>query len=227
MEAWWQGLSTLTQVFSLAALFFSVIAVGQLVAMLFGIGHFHGHFDHGGGMHHVGNIHHVGAMHHVEASSGAGHHAQVAHHPDSQGSDKVAFTFVSIRSLIAFGTLFFWAGTLYLMGGTNPALAIGFSVIWGLVGMFVVSYLMYKRVNLEETGNVDLTTALFEEGTVYIGVPPDGVGQVRVKVSGTISYVKARSKTGEPMIRGTRVRVVGICDKNVVEIESIENQKGD
>lgn len=227
MEAWWQGLSALTQVFSLAALFFSVIAGAQLVAMLFGVGHFHGHLDHAGGTHHVGDIHHVGAMHHVEAASGAGHHAQVAHHRGSQESDKAAFTFVSIRSLIAFGTLFFWAGTLYLMSGTNPALAIGFSVIWGLLGMFVVSYLMYKLVSLEETGNVDLSTALFEEGVVYIGVPPDGVGQVRVKVSGTISYIKARSKTGEPMIRGTKVRVVGIFDRNVVEIEPIENQKGD
>jgi membrane protein implicated in regulation of membrane protease activity len=93
--------------------------------------------------------------------------------------------------------------------------------------MFVVSYLMYKLVNLEEVGNVDLTTALFEEGTVYIGVPSDGVGQVRLMVSGTISYVKARSKTGEPVARGTKVRVVGVYGKNVVEIEPIENLKGD
>ncbi len=223
MEAWWQGLSTLTQVFLLGALFFSIISGGQLVALLFGVGHFHGHLDHVGGIHHVGDMHHVGGVHHV----GAGHDAHAAHHHGSQEGDKSGFTFVSIRSLIAFGTLFFWAGTLYLMGGTNPALAIGFSAIWGLVGMFVVSYLMYKLVNLEEIGNVDLATALFEEGTVYIGVPPDGVGQVRVKVGGMISYVKARSKTGEPVSRGTRVRVVGIHDKNVVEVEPIEDQKGD
>jgi membrane protein implicated in regulation of membrane protease activity len=233
MEAWWQGLSTLTQAFLLGALFFSVISGGQLVAMLFGVGHFHGHLDHVGGLHHVGDVHHAGGMHHVgglhhaDTASGTGHHTHVAHDHESQRSDKAGFTFVSIRSLIAFGTLFFWAGTLYLIGGTNPILAMAFSAIWGLMGMFVVSYLMYKLVNLEEIGNVDLSTALFEEGNVYIGVPQDGVGQVRVKVSGMISYVKARSKTGEPVTRGTKVRVVGIRDKNVVEIEPLENQKGD
>jgi membrane protein implicated in regulation of membrane protease activity len=215
MEAWWQGLSTLTQVFFLGAVFFSIIFAGQLISMLFGIGHFHGHLDH------------VGGGHHVDLASGAGHHAHIAHHHGSHGSDKSGFTFVSIRSLIAFGTLFFWAGTLYLMGGTSAAWAIGFSLIWGLVGMFVVSYLMYRLLGLEEIGNVDIATALFEEGTVYIGVPSDGVGQVRVKVSGMINYVKARSKTGEPVTRGTKVRVVGICGKNIVEIEPIENQKGD
>ncbi|HTY24194.1 MAG TPA: hypothetical protein VMC85_13760 [Desulfomonilaceae bacterium] len=221
MEAWWQGLSTLTQVFFLGALFFSVISAAQVVAMLFGVGHLHGHIAH------VGDVHHVGGMHHVDVASGAGHHGHVPHHDGSQASDKTGFTFVSIRSLIAFGTLFCWAGTLYLMGGSSPAWAIGFSVIWGLVGMFLVSYLMYKLAGLEEIGNVDLATAMFEEGIVYIGIPPDGVGQVRVKVSGMISYVKARSKTGEPVIRGTKVRVVGICDKNVLEIEAIEDQKGD
>ena len=195
--------------------------------MLFGVGHFHAHLDHAGGMHHVGGVHHVGGIHHADTASAAAHHAQVPHDHESQRNDKSGFTFVSIRSLIAFGTLFCWAGTLYLMGGINPALAIGFSAVWGLVGMFVVSYLMFKLVNLEEIGNVDLATALLEEGTVYIGVPSDGLGQVRLKVSGTISYVKARSKTGEPITRDTKVRVVGIRDKNVVEVEPLENQKGD
>jgi membrane protein implicated in regulation of membrane protease activity len=211
MEIWWQGLSTLTQAFVLGALFFSVISGGQLVAMLFGIGHVHGHLGHTEG------------MHHLNAASAAGHHAHVAHHDGSREGDKSAFTFVSLRSLIAFGTLFCWAGTLYLIGGTNPAWAIGFSVIWGLVGMFVVSYLMFRLVGLEEIGNEDLSTALLEEGTVYISVPPDGVGQIRVKVSGMVSYVKARSKAGEPITRGTKVIVVGIRDKNIVEIEPIEN----
>jgi membrane protein implicated in regulation of membrane protease activity len=225
MEAWWEGLSTLTQVFFLGAMFFSVISFGQLIAMVFGVGHLHGHLDHIGGGHHV-DLGSSGA-HHVDTGSGGGHHAHVAHHEGAHPSDKAAFTFVSVRSLTAFGTLFCWAGTLYLMGGTSPAWTIGFSLVWGLVGMFVVSYLMYKLVNLEEVGNVDLTTALFEEGTVYIGVPSDGVGQVRLMVSGTISYVKARSKTGEPVARGTKVRVVGVYGKNVVEIEPIENLKGD
>lgn len=215
MEIWWQGLSTLTQVFLLGALFFSVISAGQFLAMLFGIGHVHGHFDHAGGLHHAGAV------------SGAGHDAHVAHHHGSQGGDKSAFTFVSLRSLIAFGTLFCWAGTLYLMGGTSPAWAVGLSVIWGFVGMFVVSYLMFRLIGLEEIGNVDLSTSLLEEGTVYISVPLGGVGQIRVKVSGMVSYVKARSKTGEPITRGTKVIVVGIRDKNIVEIEPIENQKGD
>ncbi len=217
MEAWWQGLSTLTQVFFLGALFFSVISAGQVVSMLFGVGHFHGHLDHAGGLHHTDL-----SSHHLGSSPGGGGHSHVAHPHEAHGAEKSAFTFVSMRSLITFGTLFCWSGTLYLMGGTHAVWAIGFSVVWGLLGMLVVSYLMYRLLNLEEIGNIDLGTALFEEGTVYIGIPLNGTGQVRIMVSGVVSYVKARSKTGEAVSRGTKVRVVGVSDQSVIEVEPVE-----
>ncbi len=207
----------MTQVFLLGAVFFSVVSSGQLIAMLFGVGHIHGHLDHVGGMHHADL-----STHHLGSSSGGAGHSHAAHPHGAHDAEESAFTFVSIRSLMAFGTLFCWSGALYLMGGTHPAWAIGFSVVWGLLGMLVVSYLMYRLLNLEEIGNIDLETALFEEGTVYIGIPSNGTGQVRIKVSGVISYVKARSKTREPVSRGTKVRVIGISDQSVIEVEPIE-----
>ena len=42
-----------------------------------------------------------------------------AGHADQHDSDGVSFTLISVRSVLAFGTLFSWAGTLYLMSGVR------------------------------------------------------------------------------------------------------------
>lgn len=218
MELWWQGLTIVNKAFFLSAVFFSVLYLWQLISMVHG-GAGHGNVI-GGHDHSMGGHGHLAGGHAV-----SGHDAAHGHGSDSAGH--VAFTFVSLRSLMAFGTLFSWAGTLYLLGGTSTIAAILYSAIWGLVGMFLVSFAMYWLVNLQETGTMDIATALGEEGTVYITVPAGGRGQVRVKVAGIISHVKARSKTTEALAVGVKVRVVGMIDANTIEVEPIEKGMGE
>jgi membrane protein implicated in regulation of membrane protease activity len=74
---------------------------------------------------------------------------------------------------------------------------------------------------------MSIWTALGEEGTVYINVPPEGEGRVRVLVSGAISHVKARSKSDKTLEEGTKVRVCRIIDDNTVEVEPMENREGE
>jgi membrane protein implicated in regulation of membrane protease activity len=228
MESWWQGLTALNQWFFVSAAFFSVLSLWQTLSALLGVGgHSHEHVEHLG---HEGHVGHGGAGVHTHVAvnhAGNGHHAAEAHHHASHADDRVAFTFVSIRSVIAFGTLFSWAGGLYLMEGTSPVWAILYSSVWGVVAMFAASYVIYKLLGFQETGNITLTSALGEEGTVYIALPPGGVGQVRVMVSGVISHVKARSNSDEPLIPGTRVKVIGIDDNNVIEVKALEREKGE
>ncbi|MBM4327486.1 MAG: hypothetical protein FJ118_10020 [Deltaproteobacteria bacterium] len=208
MEAWWQGISALNKAFAVSALAFSVLFIWQIIVMIFGMdtnGHDHvtdSSVDHGGGDHHV----HGGADH--------------AHGHDGEA---VTFTLVSIRSLIAFGMLFSWAGTLYLAGGVWPVLAICYSIAWGLAAMFAVSFLLYWLLRQEEHGNASVWSAIGEEGTVYMNIPPKGAGKIRVMVSGAISFVNARSRDGEPVPAGAKVRVVGVLDDTLVEVERISN----
>ena len=93
--------------------------------------------------------------------------------------------------------------------------------------MFVVSYLMFKLVQMQETGNITVWNAVGEPGTVYMNIPGDGVGKVRVSLSGTISFVNARSQGGLPLSAGTKVMVVGIVNDNTLEVAAAENLKGE
>jgi hypothetical protein len=206
MEAWWEGLTTLNKAFAISALAFSAAFLVQLVIMLLGIDS-DSHADMGGaGVHDIHDVHGPDADH-----SAAG----------------VAFSFVSIRSLMAFGTLFSWAGTLYLAGGTYAILAIVYSFLWGLVGMFAVSVLLYYLLRMQETGNVDLWKAIGETGTVYMDIPAEGAGKVRVMVGKTLCFINAQSKSGMPLFAGTAVKVVGLLDPRTIEVQPLDRLEED
>jgi len=208
MESWWQGLSFLNKAFAVSALGFTVLFLWQIVLMIIGMdADAHGHIG-AGGMDH-------GGMDHVD--HGGGEHA----HDD--GGEAVTFTFVSIRSVIAFGMLFSWAGALYLATGVSAILAILYSAIWGLIAMFAVSFLLYWLLRQQELGNASVWSAIGEEGTVYMNIPEGGTGKIRVVVSGAISFVNARSRDGNPLTSGAKVRVVGVVADNMVEVEGIRN----
>jgi membrane protein implicated in regulation of membrane protease activity len=203
MEAWWEGLTLLNKGFAVAALFFSVLFVWQFLGALLGL-HADSHGDAG---------HAIGI-----------HHHDFDRHADQHDRDGVGFTLISVRSVLAFGTLFSWAGTLYLMSGAGVVLAMIYSIAWGIAAMFIVSYLVFKLVQLQETGTATVWSAIGEEGVVYLNFPAGGSGKVRVMVSGVISYVNARSRGGESLTAGTKVRVVGVIDDNTIEVEPITEE---
>lgn len=208
MESWWAGITALNKAFAVSALAFTVLFLWQIVVMVLGVdasGH-----DHVGG----GDLSHDGIDHTDHGGEAESH---------GHGDEAVTFTFVSIRSLIAFGTLFSWAGTLYLAGGTPSILAILYSAVWGLAAMFAVSYLLFWLLRQQERGNASVWSAIGEQGTVYMDIPEAGAGKIRVLVSGAISFVNARSRDGHALAAGTKVRVVGVVNDTMVEVEMISN----
>ncbi len=209
MEAWWSGLGSLNQGLLCAAVFFTVLFIWQMIGLLLGMD-----IDHGTDAHDLSMDHSVDAgVDHGDAGGDShGHHF----------GGEITFSLVSVRSILAFGMLFSWAGALYLMSGTSVVWALVLSLLWGLAAMFLISFLIYKVLQLQETGNLSVWTAVGEEGIVYINLPKDGVGKVRVMVSGTVSFVNAKAADGEPVPAGARVRVTGVINENTLEVKPME-----
>ena len=206
METWWAAMTPLAKGFALAALFFTVLFAWQIVSMLLG-------FEMHGADTDTGHGGFGGEMDHDLSDHGDGP-GQVGH----QLGGEVTFSLVSLRSVLAFFMLFTWAETLYLMAGTSAIPAMALSALWGLAAMFGVSYLIYKLLQLQEIGNVSIWTAMGEEGVVYMDVPADGAGKIRVKVGGVVSFIEARSGTESPLAAGTKIRVSRIIDSRTVEV---------
>ncbi|MCA1960817.1 MAG: hypothetical protein LDL33_08470 [Desulfomonile sp.] len=186
MEDWWREISLLNKAFVVSAVCFTVVFAWQMIAMLLGLDTDHqvDTSDTGPDLGHEGFDH---------ADHAGGH----------ETANQMTFTFVSLRSIVAFGTLFSWAGTLYLSSGTAVLPAIVYSVLWGLAAMVGVSAIFYFFLRMQETGDSTVWTAVGQEGTVYMDIPEHGTGKVRVMVKGVIKFVNARTTYGQPLSAGT------------------------
>ncbi len=220
---WWHGLTILNQLFFSGALFFSILFLWQMIGSLVGlidvhdldVGHPDGGFDHPD----------IGAAHDgLDGDSGAtgAHDAQ----PDSSygqthdGHGSLAdFKLLTVRSILACFTLFFWAGSLYMANDTALFWSFCYAALWGLVAMFSVALALYLLQRLTFIGTQNIASCVGTRGVVYLDIPADGQGEVRVLVSGAISCVKARSRQGQAISAGTPVRVVRALGAVTIEVE--------
>jgi len=208
MNEWWTGLTTLNQFFYVAATFFSVFFVWQMIMAIVGLG----------GGEDVDVDTDMGADVDVDVDADADVHGG---HVDAD-STIAAFRLVSVRSVLAFCTLFAWAGALYQNGGMTPSASMGLALLWGVGAMLVVAKVLQWLLGLTESGTSNLATCVDTRGTVYLDIPSNGQGEVRVTVSGALSLVKARGAGGQAIRAGTPIRVVQLAGPRLVEVESLE-----
>jgi hypothetical protein len=219
MSDWWLDLTGLNRLFYGGAAFFSVFFVWQMIATIMGLSGETG--DDAGGD--AGDLHDAGADVGADAHGdvGADVHDHAGVHDD--GLSTATFRLLSIRSIITFFTLFFWAGALYLNRGDSVGRAMTYAVMWGCLGMVTTAGIFYFVARLSSSGNRDLRTAIGSVGTVYLDIPKGGRGEVRVVVSGVVSYVKAGSADGRALKSGTPVRVMRRLEPNVIEVERMND----
>ena len=212
MQEWWQDLTPLCRGFYSAASFFSVFMVWQLIAALTGLDGDDGD---------IGDAGDVGGD--VDAD-GTYHDFETGAHADS-AETAVAFQLLSIRSILGFCTLFSWAGAMYLNDGVSTQKAIAIAFVWGIIGMVGITSIMYLMKKLTHTGTANLRSCVGTVGTVYLNIPENGFGEVKVTVGDAVSHIKARSSTNKSLSANTSVRVVKCLDKTTVEVEPITEEK--
>jgi hypothetical protein len=130
-----------------------------------------------------------------------------------------AFKLLSLRSIVAFFTLFTWAGALYLNTGRAAGAAVGLALVWGLVAMVLVSLLIRGMGRMTETGNLRLGSCVGGAGTVYLDIPAGGTGEVRVTCNGRIVHVKAQAAGGQGIKAGAGVRVSKLVGPDTLVVE--------
>jgi hypothetical protein len=154
----------------------------------------------------------------------------LAHDVDSDGMDTagtdavdtvLAFKLLSMRALLTFFTLFFWAAALYLEREGATSRVFGIAALWGLAGMSAVAGLLHVLPKLAHAGTRDLESALNAEASVYLDIPANATGEIRVVVSGSVCHVKARSIGGEAIPAGTPVTVCSRIGQTILIVKPL------
>lgn len=199
LNLWWSGLEPLNRWFFIAAAFFSVFFLWQLIMAIIGLG---------GG---------EDIDTHVDVS---------AHDTPHDATDTVAiFKLISFRSVLAFFTLFTWAGALYLNQKMSVSLALFYALLWGLAAMVAVSMIFNLLSRMTETGNIKIDTAVGSIGTVYLNIPEGGEGEVRVACSGVMTHLKARNADGAALKAGATVKIIKVTGPNAVQVQPAERKE--
>lgn len=193
---WWGDLSNTQQIFWTIAIVFSILLLIQLVLSMIGL-----EFDD------------------TDLS--------MASSTDDGGADIGGdFSLLSVRSIIAFFTLFGWAGVLLLNAGKPILTTVVLASIAGFIAMISVAYLLYLLSKLGESGNVDLTDAIFQTAEVYLSIPPakSGQGKVHIEIKGALKELDAITE-GNGLPTGANVRILEILDDDLLLVESVEQYK--
>ena len=105
------------------------------------------------------------------------------------------FQLLSLRSVIAFGMLFGWAGALYLdLGPLNRRVGSSRPRMGRRRGWSWLHTSSTKCNNSPNRITRNLSSCIGNEGQVYLDIPENGAGQIRVMESGAVNYISARSK---------------------------------
>lgn len=195
---WWVALSGPQQVFWGISIVFSILFLIQFVFSLIGLD---ADADMDGDMDMSGD---------VDTDPGFGLDAD--------------FTILSVRSIIAFFTFFGWTGVLVLNAGRDVYTAIGLSLVSGTIAMVVVGYLIYLFSKLSEDGNIEMESAIFNTGKVYLTIPAEesGQGKIHITIGNSFREINAVTKNLSPLPTGASIRVIEVIDNNLLLVEPIE-----
>lgn len=136
---------------------------------------------------------------------------------------KYKFKLVTIRSVVAFFTVFSWTGIVVTTSGVGDRATVIIALIAGFVMMFIVSYIYYFLTKFVEDGTMNINNAVSKEGLVYLTVPRrrEGIGKVEVVVQGALRLLDAVTD-GEAISTGSKVTVINIVENQFLLVEKIE-----
>jgi membrane protein implicated in regulation of membrane protease activity len=124
--------------------------------------------------------------------------------------------FFSPRVLSVFVTAFGGAGAIATYYGLSSLAASGVGLVSGLA--FGSLILMFARFLYGQQASTELksTDVIGQTARVVVGIPKDGVGQVRCRVGDELIDKVARSDDGQPIQENMSVRVEQVLGEIVI-----------
>ena len=134
---------------------------------------------------------------------------------------ETSFNFLSIQSILAFLMGFGWIGLAVLNQWKLPtAIAVSSGAIFGLILMFLSSYLMLAIKKLNKNIRKDYKACIGKEAKTYTAFKAQGEGQIEVVINGKLSVEKAKNISDNEIDAFTQITITDYKD-NTFYIEKI------
>jgi Frag1/DRAM/Sfk1 family. len=207
MVEWWGTIPSFEKTFWIVAFPSSILFVLQVIMTFWGVEH---GADMNGGLSH--GFHDLPHEHNLENSS-----------ENSSEALDVKFRLFTIRSILAFFTVFSWTGIATTRAGMSHITSIIIAVVLGFILMFIVSFIYYSAAKLTEDGTMDIKNAIGRKGEVYLTIPKkgEGMGKIQIEIQGVLRDMDAITY-GEKIENRDKVIVIRIVDNQLLLVEKID-----
>jgi membrane protein implicated in regulation of membrane protease activity len=151
-----------------------------------------------------------------------GHDTPDDSHIDTEisGDTGMPFQFLTLKNMVAFFTLFGWAGIAAIDSGLSPWTAFIMASIVGLFMMVVMATILYLLAKANANGVMKFRNAVGETGEVYLTVPANRLktGQVQVKVQGVLRTLDAVTDDENDIPTGRMIKVMKVAGNNLLVV---------
>jgi hypothetical protein len=140
---------------------------------------------------------------------------------DADGHD-FGSQFFTVKNLIAFFTMFGWAGLAAYKGGVGNLFVIVIALAAGSLLVLVMYLLMRESSRLRYSGTLEMKNAINKIGETYLRIPASrsGMGKVQVQVQGRLMELDAMTDDGEDIATGRPIQVINILNNQVLLVTS-------
>lgn len=139
--------------------------------------------------------------------------------------DSGGFHFFTIKNLIAFFTIFGWAGIAAIEADLSKGLVILIAFVSGFMMMLVMATLFYFISKLNDSGTLITSNAIGTIGDVYLtlGKNRSKIGKVNIKIQGAIRELEALTDEEDDLKQGTVIKVLEVTNNGILIVEKHRN----
>lgn len=126
------------------------------------------------------------------------------------------FQLFTFRNFINFFLGFGWTA-IVLEGKVSTAAGVIISCLVGVALVAAIMYLFFLMSKMEQSGNIETSTAVGCKGNVYLTIPGhhQGEGKVQISIQGAIREFDAATN-GETLPNGTPIQVTAVLNENML-----------
>jgi hypothetical protein len=187
-QSWWGAMTPIEHIYWIIAVVASTVLAVQLIIACFS-----------------GFDIHMG-------SDLGGHDANVGHHDIGEPH----FQLLTVRSVVAFFAIFGWSGLAFYHQGLSVPTVILLSCFCGFLMMVATAGCFFGLSKLQGEGTLNLNLAKGLKATVYLRIPPLGVGQIKVSLQGRLIEMEALNTKSEEIPTGAIVVIKEVSNSKAI-----------
>lgn len=132
------------------------------------------------------------------------------------------FRLLSLRTIIAFLTIFGWVGLITLKQGLPTVWSLVISFASGFAAMLLVALAVSWMMRFQTDGTRNIRNALGKSGTVYLRIPAnrEGGGKVNLLLQDAFVELDAVTDDENAIPSGREVVVIGLSGQSTLVVKS-------